>query len=375
MIHPDDVLLFESTRALMFRVAKKYDLRLVQVIPEPRPEYKTSALGTCNAGGVICLTMRGMSNGVWDTEPRRAKDVRNTAAHELAHLRHMDHSPAFQEFEEEMQEAVANQSEDHREKVLRRLVKMQAQRDGEAKLGNEKAAEAFAAAVNRMMLEYELKPSDLDYQRSTQDDPVIELMFDHKKHGTKAKHSRIAWEESLARVVAKANLCSFLIRSGSNAIWFVGTRSHATVAEYTYGILVREATKLADKEYLKFFYRCQAEGDVTRARGFRAAWLDAFVGRVRERLEDERQQMVRDIAADLPPGSASTALLRIDNALVKTQAYIDQKFARKRKYAAALNGGRCGHQDGRAWGRAAADRMALGRRGVGAGGARGALRG
>jgi hypothetical protein len=365
MIHPDDVLFFEEVRQVMFRVAGKYKLPIRTVTPHPKPEYATAPLGDCSRSGDIRLTMRGMTAGTWDTSPRRIQDVWDTAAHELAHLRHHNHGVAFQEFEEEMQEAVNNQTVDHREKVLRRLVKMQAQRDSEAKLGNIHAADAFAAAVNRMMLENELRPSDLDYQRAKTDDPVIQLLVDRYKHGLERKNTRVAWEETLARVVARAHLCQFLIRTGSNDVWFVGTKSHATVAEYVYAVLIREASQLADKEYVKFFHKAKAEGDVTRARGFRAAWLDSFVQRVHERLEAERTAAVKVAAADVP-GGESVALMRIDQALVKVRDYIS-KFQKKRRYASALNGGRAGHAEGRAWGRAAADRMAIGRKGVASG--------
>lgn len=373
LIHPDDVMLFDEVSAAMWRVAKRYDLPLKKILTTPDPDHARAYLGTCDHDGAVCLTMRGMDDGVWAAEPRRAEDVWKTAAHELAHLRHMNHGPAFQEFEEEMQEAIANQSEDHREKVLRKLVKMQAVRDGEAKLGNSAAAEAFAAKINRMMLEHELRPTDVDYARTMQDDPVVEVLFRHETFDVKKKRARIAWQETLARVVAKANLCTFLIRGGSNDVWFVGTRSHATVAEYTYGTLVPAAERLADSEYCAYFYRCREEGDVTKARGFRAAWLDAFVQRVRERLEEEREAAVRAAAPDVP-GGESVALMRLDQALVKVQEYVDHKFGHKRRYASALNGGRTGHADGRAWGRAAADRMAIGRRGVAAGAPRGLLR-
>jgi hypothetical protein len=357
----------------MFRVAEKYRLKITAVTPHPKPEYRDAPLGDCHPDGHIRLVLRGMVKpGTWDEQARRPEDVWETAAHELAHLRHMNHGVAFQEFEEEMQEAIGNQTEDHREKVLRRLVKMQACRDGEAKLGNEQAAEAFAAAINRMMIENELKPSDLDYQRAKIDDPVIQILVDRDKHGLERTRRRIAWEESLARVVAKAHLCQYLVSRGSNNIWFVGTRSHARVAEYVYAVLVREADKVADREYMKYYRERRAEGNVSAAQGFRAAWLDAFVGRVDERLQAEREAVVAQAATDVP-GGKSVALMRIDGALVKVKEYMDQKFKKKRRYAAALNGGRSHHTDGRAWGRAAADRMAIGRKGVAAPTTRGFL--
>jgi hypothetical protein len=175
LLHPDDVLLFHEVAAAMRRVARRYDLALAAVTGHPKPDYRTSPLGDCSRDGHIRLVLRGQAAGQWDAEPRRPEDVWDTAAHELAHLRHHNHGVAFQEFEEEMREAVRNQSEDHREKILRKVVKLQAQRDSEAKLGNAEAAEAFASAVNRMLLDYELSPTDVDYARTAADDPVVEI--------------------------------------------------------------------------------------------------------------------------------------------------------------------------------------------------------
>jgi hypothetical protein len=123
---------------------------------------------------------------------------------------------------------------------------------------------------------------------------------------------------------------------------------------------------MADDEYVKFFYECRDAGDVTRARGFRPAWLDAFVGRIAERFKEERARAVaaNPSPVDAPGTGPSTALLRLDQSLVKVRAYIDEKFQRKARYSSALNGGRSSHAEGRARGRSAADRMQLGRRGV-----------
>lgn len=227
-------------------------------------------------------------------------------------------------------------------------------------LGNTEAAEAFAGMINKMLIEYELSPSDIDYARAADRDPVLEIKVDFKKYGYPSKNVRIAWEEELARVVAKAHLCGFLIRTGSNDIFFVGTKSHATVAEYVFGTLLPIASRLADDEYYAYHMGLRRDKkDIRLARGFRPAWLESFVERIAERFH-----AAREAAVTAAPEGTSTALLRLDGALVKARAYIDDKFSGRRRYALALNGGGKGHVDGRAWGRAAADRMTLGRKGV-----------
>lgn len=365
-LHPDDVLFFHEVVATMKRVAKHYDLPLRTIAPVPEPEFATSSLGYCSATGDITLTLRGMRNGVWDEEPRREEDVWNTAAHELAHLRHFNHGVAFQEFDEELRVAIRNMRQDHIDKVLARLVKLQASREGEAAIGNTEAAEAFASMINKMLVENELNPSDIDYARANDNDPVVEIRVDLAKYRIKRQKTRIAWQESLASIVARAHLCSLLIVPGSNVIIFVGTRSHALVAEYAYGILCPATHAMADKEYHSYRFKCEREGDSKKAYGYRPAWLAAFLDRIKERFDEVRTAAVAEstLRENVPPDATSTALVRLNGAMTKVRKYMDDKFEKKRKWASQLNGGSSHHADGRAHGSAAADRMVIGRKGV-----------
>lgn len=379
-LHPDDLLFFEEVKAAMFRVAKRYELPLRSVAPMPMPANSVQdmdRLGECYSTGDIRLVLRATENGAWCDAPRTPELVWNTAAHELAHLRHMNHGVAFQEFYFEMAEALANQQEDYRDKVLAKLVKMQRQRESEASLGNDKAAEAFAAAINRMMIEFELNPTDLDYARTTDKDPVIELRVDLDKYKIEKVKTRVAWQESLARIVARAHLCTFLLAPGRNQIWFVGTKSHAMVAEYVYGILVPAANTMSQKEYMRYRGQLPKEERLAATKGYRAAWLAEFTRRVAERLDEARADAVKEAEARqvqaTVPGGQSQALIRLNGALVKVQQYVDDKFKSKRSSASALAAPRSNNAAGRAAGRAAADKMPIGRKGVTGGSTRGYL--
>ena len=365
-IHPDDLLFFNEVADAMRKIATKYNLPLRSITGYPMPtQGMADRLGDCNSGGDIRLVMRATENGVWCPAPRTPKDIWRTAAHELAHLKHLNHGVAFQEFEEEMQAALENLTQpNHRQKLITKLIKLQASRQGEAAIGNAEAADAFATMINRLLIENELSPSDLDYARSADDDPIIELMTNLDAYQIDKKKSRIAWQETLASVVANAHLCTFLLRPGSNQIWFVGTRSHATVAEYVYGNLVRAAAKMATTEYFRYYSHCRFQlNDLSKTHGFKNAWITAFVDRIAERLREARAAAVKAAAADVP-GSSSQALMRLEGSLVKVRAYIDNKFKGRRGGASALNGGRKNHAEGRARGRAAADAVTLGQRGI-----------
>lgn len=380
LLHPDDVLFFNEVRTAMFRVAKKYELPLVSVEPYKMPsKAMADLLGCCSASGHIQIVMRATVDGQFCDEPRTPDKVWDTAAHELAHLRHFNHGDAFVHFAIELREALNNQQEDHKEKVLKRLVKMQAQRDGEAAIGNAAAAEAFAEAINRMLIEHELNPTDIDYARATDRDPVVEISVDMARYNIERKKVRVAWQESLARVVANAHLCTFLIIPGSNRIVFVGTKSHATVAEYVFGTLVPIVNKMAHKEYCDYWWKLKnTTGNTKEAGGFKSSWIDAFIRRVTERFEEARKAAIAEADArqtDKPAGAESVAMIRLNGALVKVRKYIDDKFKSRRSgTAVALKFRNARNAEGKARGRAAADRIAIGRKGVtGGNGPRGLL--
>lgn len=371
-IHPDDILLFQEVSKVARQVARHYELPLRSIEGFPMPKKDMADwMGDCSHTGVIRIVLRCTVDGEWCDAPLSPPEVWDTVAHELAHLRYMDHGEEFWKFQVELKQAVSNKKVDHRDKVLERLVKLQNSREGEARLGNTEAAESFAAAINKMLIENELEPSAIDYARSMDHDPVIEMKVNwaqHMRPGDDPKKfqpgkKRIAWQESLARIVSRAHLCQFLISGHSDTIWFVGTKSHATVAEYVYTTLVLATYDMVTEATNIYKRRCKREGSPEKAIGFRDSWLSAFILRIAERFEDARKAAVTHAAVDVP-GGETQALMRLSGALTKAQKYIDDKFRAGHHSLAALQGPRGYNNDGRQAGRAAADKMAIGRRGV-----------
>jgi len=376
LLHPEDVLYFAEVAAAMRRVAARENLPLRSIghLSDRDSSCETDRHGCCDAQGNIKLLIRGREDGQW-TERMEHRRVWNVAAHELAHLKHFNHSIAHREYTDELEQMLTNTQEDHRQKVLKKLVKMQAQQASEKKIGNAEAADTFARMINKMLLENELNPTDIDYARSGEDDPVIELLFDQPRYGLKLKKMRSAWRESLAQTVANSHLCRFMIRPGSNDIWFVGTKSHATVAEYAYGVLVSAAEKVAEAEYDRYYKQLRYKEGKEVAGGFKGSWLSGFVTRIRQRFDEERQKAVEEYRARTVEvgGDPGTALVRLDGALIKVREYIDERYGKRRRRAEHVSGYHKDHSEGRAWGRAAADRMSLGRKGIGSTTIRGQL--
>lgn len=373
-IHPDDILTFKAISADMQAVAAKYELPLRKITGYPMPKTgMANRLGDCNYSGEIRLVLRCTENGQWCDEPIDPQTVRDTAAHELAHLRHMNHGAAFQDFCEELQVAMNNRKEDHKDKMLRKLVKLQAQREDAARRaesqGSEEAAseaEAFAGMVNRLLIEYELNPSDIDYARAQDNDPVVEIAVNKSAYRIEESKVRMAWQEALAMGVARAHLCTILIRPNSNDIVFVGTKSHATVAEYIYGTMVPFIANMSKKAEVAYWHATGCgRGANNKAKGYRSAWTDAFIGRIWERFAEARKAAV---AASVAASGISeqTGLMRLEGALIKVRKYVDDKFSNRRaaSHVGALNHRSRNHADGRAAGRAAADNITLGQRGL-----------
>lgn len=244
-------------------------------------------------------------------------------------------------------------------KILDKLAKLKASRDGEAAIGNQAAAEAFAEAINRLLLQHELSEADIP-DATAKDEPIVELWTtpdELRANGVKYGRVRQGWQEALARRVAAAHLCRFLVTTGSNTITFVGTEAHAQCAKYAYLVLAGAASRMSVEARDAYWREHRDEPDF-KSGNFRAAWLKGFIERIGERFDEARRKEVA--AAGV---STSTALVCLNRAIVRADAYVKDKYKRH-VHAPTFRGGiSTGYHEGRR----AADRMKIGQRGVDAG--------
>lgn len=363
-IHPDDVLLFSQVAAAMREVARRYGLPLGKIVHRPVQKYRgRDTLGLCHlATGDIEIVIRIKENGRWTDGRLSTEEIWDTAAHELAHLRHGQHHEPFWQLCDELKHAMTTEKKDDKDKLIDRVIKLQRSAEGEAAMGNAEAAQAFAAMVNKYLVDNELAMSDVERKV---EDPVIEKMVDMSRFGIKYSKARVGWQESLARIVARANLCTFLLRPGTNEIWFVGTKSHVDVAEYMFGTLTPAISVMSDKEAYFYKLKCNREKRPQEAKGFREAWQRSFLRRLEERLEQAKDEAIAQ-AQRTGGMEKSTAMVLLNSALMKVHAHIDAKFKGK-KGAGRLNQRYSFNAAGERAGREAADRLEIGRKGVGTG--------
>lgn len=251
------------------------------------------------------------------------------------------------------------------EKILDKLAKMKAMRESEEKIGNQEAADAFASAINRLLLQHELSEVDIPNRADVAEEPIVEHLVEPRLHGIKFSRSRVGWQEALATIVADAHLCKILVTSGTNYVTFVGTKQHCAVAEYAYVVLVNAAVKMS-KEARDAYWRENRHRPDFESGNFRAAWLRGFIQRIGERFREERR---REVQATSNPG---TAMVHLSKALVRAESYIADKYKKKAPPTSIGRGCDKGHRAGKA----AADAMNIGQRGVaGVGGAKALLKG
>jgi hypothetical protein len=209
-------------------------------------------------------------------------------------------------------------------KLLDKLAKMKAMAEGAAAIGSEAEAQAFANALQRMLIEHKLKMTDIEFAAQDKEQPIVQRRMDADKYDFRERKARIRWIEQLGCIVADAHFCKMLLHGNSTRYSFVGREEDIAVAEYLFITLYRAAEKISEREYGKYRNSqrkkmIQALGDEGRrgkmphAYGFKESFLEAFVSRLKHRLEEEQARH-----------DSSTALMRINQSLAKVKQYVDK---------------------------------------------------
>jgi len=188
------------------------------------------------------------------------------------------------------------------EKILDKLKKLKAHAESAEKIGNTEEAEAFASMLNRLLLKHKLELTDVEFAAQEKEDPVTRRWIDYDEYPDLVKNVRIEWMTRLADVIARAHFCDIIVGHKTSRISLVGRGTDIEVAEYMIVTLQRAADRLADKETARYRWEVyKRDRSCAAARGFRKAFLQAFVERITQRYLEERRSYTQ-----------STALVRIN---------------------------------------------------------------
>lgn len=205
-------------------------------------------------------------------------------------------------------------------KILDKIKKLHQHAESAKLIGSEAEAEAFASMVSKLLNDHKLEMTDIQFEEQIKNEPVDRSYVDWKSHGLKHRKTRIAWIERLANMVAKAHGCRIVVITGSSVVIIVGTESNRQVAEYVLVTLVRSAEKIADKEYVRYFYKCRDKGATHLARGYREAFLLGFIDKIGARFEDERARAE----------ASCTALVRFDKERAAVEDFMKNGMSTKK---------------------------------------------
>ena len=197
-------------------------------------------------------------------------------------------------------------------KILDKIKKLYMKAESCREIGSDLEAQTFAEAVNRLLNEHRLEMTDIQFEEERKSEPVDQHYVDWQD--IPVRKTRVLWIERLASLIARAHTCRIMVVPRSSRIVLVGSESNRQIAEYLLVTLVRSAEKIATLEYNAFFYKCRDEGDVTRCRGYRAAFLLGFVDRIGARFEEEKKRMESD--------ETGTALVRFNRAAADVNDYM-----------------------------------------------------
>lgn len=204
------------------------------------------------------------------------------------------------------------------EKLLDKLTKLKRHADSAKAIGSEAEAQAFAEKLQSLLLEHDLQMSDLDFEKLAVDEPIGDNLVDFAEYGIPVKKSRVAWMQTLAVMVAKANFCRVLVYARSSNFTLVGRAEHRAVAEYMIVTLTRAVMDISKTAHTKYIWEVwKRDHSTAAARGFKDSFITGFLYRLFERIEARKNAAA---------GSSSTALVRINR---ETQAVDDEMTRRQ----------------------------------------------
>ena len=269
---------------------------------------------------------------------------------------------------------------DRRQKAIDRATKLRASMQSERELGNDAAAQAFASAMSRMLLEHELLNSDLDQHEHEGamkvEEPIIERQVSLESMGIKTAARSNASLTHLAQVVGRAHLAKILVSRRSNALWFVGTALACETSEFMLATLWRSLGKLARSSYkqaasaqraLQMEVGTRPESSQVYTQSFKQAFICHLAIRYKEEL-DATVTRFDTVHAEAEANTApqQTGLMVVNNAIARVQSYVDSKYGKPRRGRGG-RGSSSYSSLGSAAGRAAANGVNLRANGLGSG--------
>tara|TARA_R110002096_G_scaffold404747_1_gene602587 strand:+ start:130 stop:891 length:762 start_codon:yes stop_codon:yes gene_type:complete len=232
-----------------------------------------------------------------------------------------------------------------KEKTINKIRKLM--KKAEAEGCTQAEAAAFAAKAAEIAAREAIEMSDIEWTEQKSGRPIGKYFFDPRDHDLKPSKVRIKWQESIIHQVALSQNCK-LVLMGGNSYDIIGRSGNIEIVVFLATYLSRYAIEMSQVDYVREFNRCKKAGDVSAARGFKAAWLQTFAETIHSRLLKMRKAIELEYASN-------TALVRLTDEAQEVQDWMNENMNLGR--SKALAGRSSGNVNGRAAGRQAGSRV------------------
>lgn len=132
------------------------------------------------------------------------------------------------------------------DKIVERLKKLMRLQQSAKKIGSEGEANAAAAAISRLLTQYNLSLMDIDPEERKES-----LQMQRTGH-ISFKDTYGLWKRLLMNVICEFNYCKVFLISGQTNMIVVGTEANTSAAVYLYDMLRSIFRKLAPVRYEEF---------------------------------------------------------------------------------------------------------------------------
>lgn len=240
-------------------------------------------------------------------------------------------------------------SEDSKRERMKELArKLKAMADSAEEVGNDAEAKAFAVKMQKVMHQYSIDLSEIEYQ-DVRDEKIIQRIVRMSEVGHKDMKRKEVWTRDLALSLATHFFCRVHHYRSSNMLSFVGREEHVESLKCTLAAFIYLTFKLQRKAYHKIYWSVrppQSHMSVEERRailkGFKPSWRSGFSTGIAVALKEEieKRKQVED--------EGQYALIRLKDMMTTVDDYISENvtFSKRQSTSSVYTGNTVGWQQG-----------------------------
>ena len=181
------------------------------------------------------------------------------------------------------------------DRILEKLRKLMDLEASARNLGNEGEANAAAAGINRLLLEYNLELEDVPAEQKIKDPVERELVEMHNN----IPYMDAQWYRTLFYVICNYNLCKAL-RSTTDrtCLYVVGRKTNRETCLYLFSFLTSSFVRLGRENYKQFKWQCLRRGvTCPTAAVYMKSYLLGCCEGLENKFKDEQAAMQCNVTA------------------------------------------------------------------------------